>query len=544
MPHKEILQALEQPKKYKGFLQRQIGLDLSGRSDEKIDEIRERYAARYEPWTDLPKNKPEKYMRTFGRLAVPISGAVPAHILEKAMSIPAGGLLVGGARLMKHASKTRAMKDAARFGGKGIDIAIDASADIIESIAKKPVQIAKLGGAAKKGSLDAASFIGELLTSIPKEFYKRALRAQIKGQPLWHVLQQKNVFGKLGRKIIDGTNKVMDDLGIEVGKGVKRLRKSKKVVDSRPFTQMIDDHIKFRRSPGDATKQALSDKALNDLATIKRLLKPPTPKTPPTGGFKVDTFTGMRIPVLPPPPLKPEVPIYDYQIVVNKIDQMVKWSMDPAQQLDDATSTLLKKIRYKANQMIKKADPALGKANDAFSNFKEYMEALSGVPSGKMTKQRAVRVARRVTDLQDIGTKRLGITQAEAMDLIDDMMPKQYKFMKDVKDAQAAFQFAPLYPGKGGGFGSKEGGGQMIKLGLWAYILSTLKGPAGAVAKTTFLPLISPKAHSKLMPLAVKGHQKFGGPVSRYLGRQATKGTRPMRDIRFVSQELKRIQED
>ena len=125
---------------------------------------------------------------------------------------------------------------------------------------------ARAAGTIGAAQAQPGGFIGEVLSSVPREFFEKAIDAEVAGNSIFKGRFDKKVFSELGERAQKAMNFVRREAGKEVGETKKALRGVDIKVQVDDIVKSIDDEI-AARTIGDIS--TLDDKDIKFLNEIK-----------------------------------------------------------------------------------------------------------------------------------------------------------------------------------------------------------------------------------------------------------------------------------
>lgn len=456
----------EEPKKanevYKGIDYSDIQNDASLTPEQKAEAIRQRtkeenarldrenalklakmyggYGLNLASWA-LPVGGGLKAATMLAKAGKPMAARVAGAVLKNTPSLAAGGALGGLGQAM--------VNDATEIGDYLKSIGLGAATGVAFG---KGMQLLSKGGqavlnseAVKKG----IPKIQEVLNSVPAELSERALRKELDGQSIFkgkfNPKEINEKYNEIGQKAIEGMKDAELNANMAIRESLEGLKGSR--TDTRGLIKKITDDVSDKAMGGDINPAI--EEAGEEINSILYKLNPKA------GSVKTVDLDNIK------------------ELLYNKLRN--QYGKDSG-----VGKNTLKNIGRMINDELNTISPEYKAANEARKNLYEIKDLLGGM--NKKT------IGSKLRNVEVDASIRSGYNQA-AEDL-EKLVAPQYKFLDEVKDLRAREALESLYSGQYGGFGSSQGG---------ANILRAILGTSGAfmTRKPLVLGLFSPKISGK-----------------------------------------------
>jgi hypothetical protein len=324
----------------------------------------------------------------------------------------------------------------------------------------------KLYGLAKPAISEGLSTIGSFISSIPKGDYQRATDLALDGGSLFGVSAKKDAsrINELAKNAINAGKYYRSLFGKEVGEQKENIKKMSGIPSYDPT-----DMKNFVKSAIERSKTSAGNSAISaeDLELIDR--------------YKYELS-------------QKNLPIDEANRIKNEINSFLFQRKRASGVLSPGEGVLANLAGMIDDQVETKA-PDLYSANKASSLAIEAQEFINSKLRDKNT---------RGTNLKS--SVRLEKPVYDALSMVDEYSPNEYKFMEEVKDIIAREPFRAYLPGQGGGSGSAEGAGNIAR-GLAVKTSSQVSPELGALLSAVFSPVVN-KAALKGIGATVRGAKK------------------------------------
>lgn len=399
------------------------------------------------PLKDIIKETPKQVATDIARLA-PIAAAVvpglglPAQAGITAVSRAGRGLLEG--EEAPEAIKKGAISGTVEAGiGKGLKLA-------------KPV-----AKALEKPAKETAAFVGNILSSVPRESIEKAL-----SNPT--ILKTKDTYTDLGKKAKEGLQKLLKESGTRKKQETRILKQSEKQFDLSTFVNR--------------QKQLLEKKAGQQSVY--------TPQEKVDINSILDNVKRERSPE-------------GLREIMDQIDNTSQLYKDPAT-VSKRTSKgdkKLKEISKKIRSQLKTEVEGVAELREQTKEVLEIKEILGK----KLAKNKdASKLLKRQQD---------DVTQ-EALQKLDDLLPEKDKFLNKSENIKIKEQFSKIFPGQGGGAGGAEGAANLLRVALSGAIGAKTGALTGGLSLAASSPLMQ-KAAIGTLPTVGKGLQVAGRAIPK-----------------------------
>lgn len=294
------------------------------------------------------------------------------------------------------------------------------------------------------------AFIGELLSSIPREYYEKALKNPKK---LNVPFKGPATFRAVGEKAQTAVNYITTEAAELVNKEADELIKKTDLFDASDYYNFMESIIDKQKGGGrvlDVSKkgQRLITEIENEL--LELALDP--------------VMDGKARPI-------------ELHKVKKLIDQYVDFNEQTIRDLGEPGENILKQVRYRINQDLRAKYENYARVNDI---AKEYIDLKKSV--GPRLKDKTL--ARNIKSIAKSSEK----WEMNKLRQIDEIVPDNLKFIDDLETAELNEVMSHLFPGQGGGSGSPQGAGNLLRFILMGY-----------GTKGTTIPLASPMVHKQII---------------------------------------------
>ena len=372
-----------------------------------------------------------------------LKGAQGANLLQKAGTFGANALIQGGIPgLIEGAKEGNALE------GAGVGTGIAAGLSAIPGFGK---YVSK--GLANPTFQRNFGKLEEFLTSVPSEMSERALQQELAGNSIFKgKFNSKDIneaYNALGQKAIAGMKNAEYKANQAIGNALNALP-----ANSINAPKLITDITKDidSLSHGGRINPALAEKG-EDILNVLTDLGNKDNKTVDFHHIKDNLQTKLR-------------------------NQYGKES--------GTGINALKGISAKVRQALNEVSPEYAQANANREALYDVKDALGG-----MNKKTIGSNLRNVD-----GDAKIRAGYSQAAEELENLVAPEFKFLDEVKDLRAREALEQWFPGQGGGFGSKEGAGNVLRNAIG---LSSL--PTAATLHNPLLILgaaaVSPKFGAK-----------------------------------------------
>lgn len=418
------------------------------------------------PLKDIIKETPKQVASDIARLA-PIAAALTPMGLARqagvtAVSRAGRGLLEG--EEAPEALKAGAISGTVEAGiGKGLKLA-------------KPV-----AKALEKPAKETAAFVGNILSSVPRESIEKAL-----SNP--RILKTKDTYTDLGKKAKKGLQKLLKESGTRKKQETRILKQSEKQFDLSTFVNR--------------QKQLLEKKAGQQSVY--------TPQEKVDINSILDNVKRERSPE-------------GLREIMDQIDNTSQLYKDPAT-ISKRTSKGDKKLKEISNKIRSQLKTEVEGVAELREQTKEVLE-IKEILGKKLAKNKdASKLLKRQQD---------DVTQ-EALQKLDALLPQKDKFLNKAENIKIKEQFSKIFPGQGGGAGGAEGVANLLRVG--AGLATTplalpFISPVAQKAAIGTLPTIG-----KALPIAGRAIPKATAMAVTPIERQESGGIAP-RSLQQIKQE-------
>ena len=373
---------------------------------------------------EVIKETPKQVASDIARLA-PIAAALTPMGLARqagvtAVSRAGRGLLEG--EEAPEALKAGAISGTVEAGiGKGLKLA-------------KPV-----AKALEKPAKETASFVGNILSSVPRESIEKAL-----SNP--KILKTKDTYNELGKKAKKGLQKLLKETGTRKRQETRILKQSEKQFDLSTFVNRQKQLLE--KKAGQQSVYTPQEKVdINEILDNIKLERRPE---------------GLRQ-------------------IMDQIDSTSQLYKDPLTKTK-RTSKGDQKLKEISNKIRSKLKTEVEGVSELREQTKEVLE-IKEILGKKLAKNKdASKLLKRQQD---------DVTQ-EALQKLDDLLPESDKFLNKAENIKIKEQFSKLYPGQGGGSGGPEGVANILRAGIGLSTTPTLPfiSPLGQKAAIGTLPTV------------------------------------------------------
>jgi len=395
---------------------------------------------------DVIKETPKQMASDIARLA-PIAAALsglglPAQAGITAVSRAGRGLLEG--EEAPEALKAGAISGTVEAGiGKGLKLA-------------KPV-----AKALEKPAKETAAFVGNILSSVPRESIEKAL-----SNP--KILKTKDTYNELGKKAKEGLQKLLKETGRRKTQETRILKQSEKQFDLSTFVNR--------------QKQLLEKKAGQQSVY--------TPQEKVDINSILDNVKRERSPE-------------GLREIMDQIDNTSQLYKDPAT-VSKRTTKGDKKLKEISNKIRTQLKTEVQGVSDLREQTKEVLE-IKEILGKKLAKNKdASKLLKRQQD---------DVTQ-EALQKLDDLLPEKDKFLNKSENIKIKEQFSKIFPGQGGGSGGPEGVANLARVILSGAIGVKTGAVTGGLTFAASSPLVQ-KAAIGTLPTVGKGLQVAGRAIPK-----------------------------
>jgi hypothetical protein len=299
--------------------------------------------------------------------------------------------------------------------------------------------------ALEKPAKETAAFVGNILSSVPKESIEKAL-----SNP--RILKTKDTYTDLGKKAKDGLQKLLKESGTRKKQETRILKQSEKQFDLSTFVNRQKQLLEKKAGQQSVyTPQERVD--INEiLDNVKRERSP----------------EGLRE-------------------IMDQIDNTSQLYKDPAT-VSKRTTKGDKKLKEISNKIRTQLKTEVQGVSELREQTKEVLE-IKEILGKKLAKNKdASKLLKRQQD---------DVTQ-EALQKLDDLLPEKNKFLNKSENIKIKEQFSKIFPGQGGGSGGAEGVANLLRVGA---------GLATTPLALPFISPVAQKAAIGTLPAIGKGLQ-------------------------------------
>ena len=295
----------------------------------------------------------------------------------------------------------------------------------------------------------------ELLTSVPSEMSERALQKELTGNSIFKgKFDTRNIneaYNEAGQRAIAGMKNAEYQANKQIGNALNSLP-----ADSINAPQLLVDITKDidSLSRGGRINPALEEKG-DDILNVLSELGNKNNKT------------------------------VDFHHIKDNLQTKLK------NQYGKESGTginALKGISAKVRQVLNDVSPEYAQANANREMLHDIKDSLGGM--NKKT------IASKLRNVEGDANVRAGYSQAA--EELEKLVAPEYKFLDEVKDLRAREALEQWFPGQGGGFGSGQGAGNLVRnafgLGSVPTAAITLQNPWLLLGTTAISPKLGAKA--------------------------------------------------
>ena len=415
---------------------------------------------------EVIKETPKQLATDIARL-VPIAAALtplglPAQAGITAVSRAGRGLLEG--EEAPEALKAGAISGTVEAGiGKGLKLA-------------KP-----LAKALEKPAKETASFVGNILSSVPRKSIEKAL-----SNP--KILKTKDTYNELGKKAKNGLKNLLKKLGTRKRQETRILKQSEKQFDLSTFVNRQKKLLE--KKVGQQSVYTPQEKVdINEILDNVKMERRPE---------------GLRQ-------------------IMDQIDNTSQLYKDPLS-VTKRTSKgdqKLKNISRKIRQILKTEVKGVSELREQTKEVLEIKEILGN--KLKKTNDASLLLKNKQNEVTN-----------EALQKLDDLLPEKDKFLNRAENIKIKEQFSKIYPGQGGGSGGPEGVANILRAGIGltkAPLALPFISPLAQKAAIGTLPTIG-----KTLPIAGRAIPKAGAMAVTPIERQESGGIAP-RSLQQIKKE-------
>jgi len=388
---------------------------------------------------EVIKETPKQVVSDIARLA-PIAALPFAGIgLAGQAAITGGSRVVGG--LAEGEGVSQALKSGAIAAGT-------------ESAIGKGLKLGKpVAKALEKPAKETAAFVGNILSSVPRESIEKAL-----SNP--RILKTKYTYTDLGKKAKDGLQKLLKESGTRKKQETRILKQSEKQFDLSTFVNRQKQLLE--KKAGQQSVYTPQEKVdINEiLDNVKRERSP----------------EGLRE-------------------IMDQIDNTSQLYKDPAT-VSKRTTKGDKKLKEISNKIRTQLKTEVEGVSELREQTKEVLE-IKEILGKKLAKNKdASKLLKRQQD---------DVTQ-EALQKLDDLLPEKDKFLNKAENIKIKEQFSKIFPGQGGGAGGAEGVANLLRVGA---------GLATTPLALPFISPVAQKAAIGTLPTVGRGLQVAGRAIPK-----------------------------
>jgi hypothetical protein len=388
---------------------------------------------------EVIKETPKQVVSDIARLA-PIAALPFSGIgLAGQAAITGGSRVIGG--LAEGEGVPQALKSGAIAAGT-------------ESAIGKGLKLAKpVAKALEKPAKETAAFVGNILSSVPRESIEKAL-----SNP--KILKTKDTYTDLGKKAKEGLQKLLKESGTRKKQETRILKQSEKQFDLSTFVNRQKQLLE--KKAGQQSVYTPQEKVdINEiLDNVKRERSP----------------EGLRE-------------------IMDQIDNTSQLYKDPAT-VSKRTTKGDKKLKEISNKIRSQLKAEVKGVSELREQTKEVLE-IKEILGKKLAKNKdASKLLKRQQD---------DVTQ-EALQKLDDLLPESNKFLNKAENIKIKEQFSKIFPGQGGGSGGAEGIANLLRVGA---------GLATTPVALPFISPVAQKAAIGTLPAIGKGLQVAGRAIPK-----------------------------
>jgi hypothetical protein len=388
---------------------------------------------------EVIKETPKQVVSDIARLA-PIAALPFSGIgLAGQAAITGGSRVIGG--LAEGEGVPQALKSGAIAAGT-------------ESAIGKGLKLAKpVAKALEKPAKETAAFVGNILSSVPRESIEKAL-----SNP--KILKTKDTYNQLGKKAKEGLQKLLKETGRRKTQETRILKQSEKQFDLSTFV--------------DRQKQLLEKKAGQQSVY--------TPQEKVDINEILDNVKRERSPE-------------GLREIMDQIDNTSQLYKDPAT-VSKRTTKGDKKLKEISNKIRSQLKAEVKGVSELREQTKEVLE-IKEILGNKLKKTSDASLL--------LKNKQNEVTQ-EALQKLDDLLPESNKFLNKAENIKIKEQFSKIFPGQGGGSGGAEGIANLLRVGA---------GLATTPVALPFISPVAQKAAIGTLPAIGKGLQVAGRAIPK-----------------------------
>jgi hypothetical protein len=388
---------------------------------------------------EVIKETPKQVVSDIARLA-PIAALPFSGIgLAGQAAITGGSRVIGG--LAEGEGVPQALKSGAIAAGT-------------ESAIGKGLKLAKpVAKALEKPAKETAAFVGNILSSVPRESIEKAL-----SNP--KILKTKDTYNQLGKKAKEGLQKLLKESGTRKKQETRILKQSEKQFDLSTFVNRQKQLLE--KKAGQQSVYTPQEKVdINEiLDNVKRERSP----------------EGLRE-------------------IMDQIDNTSQLYKDPAT-VSKRTTKGDKKLKEISNKIRSQLKAEVKGVSELREQTKEVLE-IKEILGNKLKKTSDASLL--------LKNKQNEVTQ-EALQKLDDLLPESNKFLNKAENIKIKEQFSKIFPGQGGGSGGAEGIANLLRVGA---------GLATTPVALPFISPVAQKAAIGTLPAIGKGLQVAGRAIPK-----------------------------
>lgn len=360
----------------------------------------------------------------FAAFAIPLGKAPKALSAAGKAAVQAGKQsgIISGSKFVEELSKgddvEESAKTALKAGVSGGAVALG-----LPLAFKSGKKVAELLSPAIKVGKKGLAAVSEAFNSVPQEMFERALDKELKGQSIFKGKWSLRVFNSIGKKAQSAINFVKKEAGKEVGEEVAALKGSKQTINAKGIISKIDDMIEQRAAGGETSLEKKDLKIINDI--------------------KNKLITDL------------EMNVGKANIIKRQINNKVKFQTETVKTPSSEGQGILKQVAKDINDSIADVVPKYREVNEKFSKVSNLQDRLK-------SQLKDVSVERNVRNLFNDKTSKFS---QELFEELDEIAPKNLKFIEQLKDSVARAPFEEWFPGRGGGSGGPQGIANFLRLG-------------------------------------------------------------------------------
>jgi hypothetical protein len=347
--------------------------------------------------------------------------------------------VISGSRFVEELAQGENLESAAR---EALDAGVSAGA-VALALPIATGQVKALAGKLASVSKKSVAKINEVLNGIPAKDYSFALERELQGKSIFKgPFDSQRTFDAIGKRAQKAMLHISREAGSAVGAETKALRGIEQKIDTSRALDKVDDLLNQSSFEGEtALKKA-------DIKIIDEIRK------------KLSANGGQMSPG-------------KMHVIKRKIWNELPSRSFPSQTVSKASTEgqgILKQIGNAVNQELRAVSTGYAAANDRFSKIKNIEDRIRTQLGDK-------NVARNLKNLyrKDLSTQSL-------FEEVNELAPKGFKFMDQIRAANARDVFSQIAPGLGGGSGGLQGAMNILRGSLIATRPSPLAATALAVA--------------------------------------------------------------